>query len=402
MATSEVTVNFDNTTIGVASNSDGVFLFLAHAVEVVGSFELNKRYVLYQFSDLDALGITSSYDSTNGTTLYREIKDFYKEAGDGAILHLIGVDISPNSMSTYISSPEFKAIIEGLGKNISTSIKMMGVSFSPQLTPPVAPNLFYEDVIPTRDALMELYDSLKAQKVTFAAAIVDGNNMVNINDLPDQSNSASPQVGILITTKNQSSCASVGSLLGVYARRPVQYNIANGTLGVIKSDTMFFTNGLSVSSVSQTTFNALIGPKQYLFARTRTNSTGFFYNDDATCDLSTKSLANISNNRVRKKITDFLYEYLNSLIGTTPVQISGNIPKSTLAGYSASFIQSYIVQNNMLSVTDQIIGSEISGIDVVFSNQGKFSQTRTIVGTCNVLVSSGILNIVVDAKITNS
>jgi len=403
MATSTVTVNFNNTTIGVPSAADGVCMLVVHAVAVGSTFALETNYVLYKLSDLNTLGITDTYDSTYVTTLYRQVKEFYKEAGEGAVLNLIGIAIGANTMSDYIQSIQFQTIIEGLAYNNATGIRMLGVSFSPQASAPVSPDVFFGDVIPTQAAVMTLYNNLKLKKITFAAAIVDGNNMKAVNSLPDQSLSLSPQVAILITTLYQDSCASVGALLGVYARNPIQYNISNGTLGLIDSNTMFFTDGAIVKSLPQSTFDAVIAPKQYLFAKTIPGGTGYWYNDDATCDLSTKSLSNIANNRVRKKITDLLYQYLDTLRGTTPTQVSGNIPLGTLRSYSTTFLQSYIVQNNMLTVTNQTIGSEISGINTVFTNgTPNFAASRLLNGACNVQTSSGILNIVVNAQITTS
>lgn len=51
------------------------------AKEVTGDdkFKLGKAYTLRKLADLEALGVTSE----NNPNLYRNVKEFYAEAGDG-------------------------------------------------------------------------------------------------------------------------------------------------------------------------------------------------------------------------------------------------------------------------------------------------------------------------------
>ena len=58
------------------------------AKEVTGDdkFKLGKAYTLRKLADLEALGVTSE----NNPNLYRNVKEFYAEAGDGTELWLTG------------------------------------------------------------------------------------------------------------------------------------------------------------------------------------------------------------------------------------------------------------------------------------------------------------------------
>ena len=58
------------------------------AKEVTGGdkFKLGKAYTLRKLADLEALGVTSE----NNPNLYRNVKEFYAEAGDGTELWLTG------------------------------------------------------------------------------------------------------------------------------------------------------------------------------------------------------------------------------------------------------------------------------------------------------------------------
>ena len=49
-------------------------------------FKLGKAYTLRKLADLEALGVTSE----NNPNLYRNVKEFYAEAGDGTELWLTG------------------------------------------------------------------------------------------------------------------------------------------------------------------------------------------------------------------------------------------------------------------------------------------------------------------------
>ena len=85
-----VRINYANGTLGqVAAMADGCLGMMAlGAKEVTGDdkFKLGKAYTLRKLADLEALGVTSE----NNPNLYRNVKEFYAEAGDGTELWLTG------------------------------------------------------------------------------------------------------------------------------------------------------------------------------------------------------------------------------------------------------------------------------------------------------------------------
>ncbi|MDE6483487.1 MAG: DUF2586 family protein, partial [Rikenellaceae bacterium] len=85
-----VKINFANGALGqVEAMADGCLGFLAiGAKEIEGddNFKLGKAYTLKKLSALEELGVTEE----NNPNLYRNVKDFYAEAGDGAELWLMG------------------------------------------------------------------------------------------------------------------------------------------------------------------------------------------------------------------------------------------------------------------------------------------------------------------------
>ena len=85
-----VKIAFANGALGqVEAMADGCLGFLAlGASEVEGdnNFKLGKAYTVKKLAALEALGVTAD----NNPNLYRNVKDFYAEAGDGAELWIMG------------------------------------------------------------------------------------------------------------------------------------------------------------------------------------------------------------------------------------------------------------------------------------------------------------------------
>lgn len=85
-----VKISFANGALGqVEAMADGCLGFLAlGASEVEGdnNFKLGKAYTVKKLAALEALGVTAE----NNPNLYRNVKDFYVEAGDGAELWIMG------------------------------------------------------------------------------------------------------------------------------------------------------------------------------------------------------------------------------------------------------------------------------------------------------------------------
>ena len=87
MALANVNIKLENGALGrAAASADGVAgLILTGAAE--GSLLLNKVYQLASIRDLTNLGATEA----GNPLVYKDVAAFYKEAGDGAELHLIVV-----------------------------------------------------------------------------------------------------------------------------------------------------------------------------------------------------------------------------------------------------------------------------------------------------------------------
>ena len=88
-----VSIKFKNGQLGsVAPSADCVVGLVVTAVAVDSKMSLGKAYILYRTEGLEDLGITSAINDVNAH-LYKVVKDFYAQAGDGAELWIYPVAV---------------------------------------------------------------------------------------------------------------------------------------------------------------------------------------------------------------------------------------------------------------------------------------------------------------------
>lgn len=125
-----ISINFQNGQLGqVQDLPDGVFGLLASAVAVAGKFALNTPYQVKSMIDVAALGILPDVDNY---VLYKTLKEFYAEAGDGTELWLMGF-AKTDKVSDWFT-PDVgtgKTPAEGLLDAAGGKISMMLTAFSP-------------------------------------------------------------------------------------------------------------------------------------------------------------------------------------------------------------------------------------------------------------------------------
>ncbi|MDL2314769.1 DUF2586 family protein [Bacteroidales bacterium OttesenSCG-928-C19] len=99
------------------------FGLIGNAVAIADKFELNKAYELRRPADAVAIGIDADYDATHSVNFYRHITEFYRRAGEGKVLLIMGVaqTVMPKDM---VTQAKVLAAESGL-------ISDMGVVFNP-------------------------------------------------------------------------------------------------------------------------------------------------------------------------------------------------------------------------------------------------------------------------------
>ena len=75
-----VKIQFLNGQLGtVGESADGLLALICGAAAVAGTFVLNTAYSITSMDDLAELGVTA----TNNAALYKQVSEFYDEAGTG-------------------------------------------------------------------------------------------------------------------------------------------------------------------------------------------------------------------------------------------------------------------------------------------------------------------------------
>ena len=88
MALPNVNIKIGNGNLGrVSTSSDGVAGMVLTGVAVGDTLKLNTHYQLSSVRDLAALGVTEE----NNPLVYKDVKAFYTQAGEGAELHILVV-----------------------------------------------------------------------------------------------------------------------------------------------------------------------------------------------------------------------------------------------------------------------------------------------------------------------
>lgn len=396
-----VSITVINNAAGVAPQSDGVMGLFVKAVAVSTTFTLGTAYLLTQLSDLTDLGVNAAYDVTNGTAVYQQVSEFYAQAGDGALLWLVGV-AKATAFADYVATEPFKALVRGTATaDPANRVKMIGFAYDVPTTLQSATD-FPADVLAAITAIETVRLSLFQEGYQFSA-ILDGYNMsstVSPSALGSMATKSAPGVSLCITGSKGNGVSGVGLALGRFARITIGHgfgavedgpmNVTNtfltnsvllttsGTLIVGEVYTVFggvvtynaatyavgktftavtghtsFTsaaggyvvsNSTPISSLTPADINAL-GSKQYMFLRTWFSKSGYYWNDGATCELSTKPLSTQEYNRVANALSaDALVFFIDQMGKNLPLNAAtGAVDQGYLNAKQSEFFDTYIV-----------------------------------------------------------
>ncbi|GEP52377.1 hypothetical protein FNO01nite_30490 [Flavobacterium noncentrifugens] len=125
-----IDIEFENGNLAqVVDTPDGVGGLLASAVAVADKFALNTAYMVKSMVDVAALGILPD---VNNYRLYKTLKEFYAEAGEGTELWLMGFAKTQKVSDWFTSDPGTgKAPAEKLLDAANGKLNFIMTSFSP-------------------------------------------------------------------------------------------------------------------------------------------------------------------------------------------------------------------------------------------------------------------------------
>lgn len=409
MAKTGIYVSLTDSQIGNNQSDESIAMIFADAPAISGTFLQDKSYMITGLQDAVALGITQEWEeeqlAASGSRLYTHIADFYANAGAGTKLWICGTTFTYGT-SGSLSQAEFysgkvadavmqtvengyalrpRILILCKGEKAAANTKYTGDSLNCDYdsTDIAAFQTFLED--------MSNDNSIRMCGIYDGAFLNRGNTPMDVTKLADATGLAAPLVGYNITDIHGYGVSSTGHVGGVLSGRAIQTSIGNVSLGST-SQKAYFTNvqntagsitynsGTLVSQINNAK-NDIIGEKGYIFLRTRPMITGLFYNDGATCNLSTNALSKLEMVRVGNAVCDdaqqFLTLYLNVNI---PVESDGTILASYKSAMSSDFYSRYI--------QPRLNAGQASDIRVTFSEKdGNYVQSKAIQCTVEILPS---------------
>lgn len=383
-----INISVINTPVGIPVSSDGVMMIVVKAVAVANTFVLENAYLLSKLADAATLGITPAYDTTNSLAVYQQISEFYEQAGDGALLWVVGIATTTTFTNYVATGTTFDTLVRFTAqKDFTQRCKMIGFCYDVPTTTQTGAD-FPADVTAAILAIQV------AQKRLFNlgyqwSAIIDGYNMstaVTPSTLGTRAQDSCPSVSCCITGTRGNGVSAVGLALGRFARISIGHGFGEVADGPVDTSTAFLTNSIfktaggsalvvgttilvAGAATDTVTYNTVVytpgqqfvvvtghtvftatgtgygiqinqysqiqsedpndinvlGDKQYMFLRTWIEHNGFYWNDGATCDNPVDQLSSQEFNRVANALSADALAFFIGPMGS-------NLPLDTKTG----------------------------------------------------------------------
>lgn len=317
-----VKITYSNGALGqVAEMDDGCLGFIAiGAAEVAGeeNFKLGKAYSLKKLADLESLGVTSE----NNPNLYRNVKDFYAEGGDGLELWLMGF-AETAAFATVLDKDNAggaKSLLLSAKGNIRGLIAFKTPGESYELDDSEGMDSDVIAALPKAQALGEwATDDRYAPIFTLIEGYAYSGNDTGLPDLKTMNHD---RCGIVIgDTSQESPNAAMGIVAGRIAATDVQRKISRVKSGALTPVEMF-VGGKTVEEADVESIN----DKGYITFRTFVGKSGYFIADDPLATAATDDYNSLSNRRVIDKAYRIAYNTLvESLNDEVPIATDGTL-----------------------------------------------------------------------------
>jgi hypothetical protein len=366
-----VTINFNNGLLGGNTPmADGVCALVCNAAEVSTTFVLGSSYLLRSLDSLTVLGVTSA----NNAMLYKAVKEFYDEAGDGAELWVMGVSTA-TALTTIVDKDAGSAGAKTLIQQANGRIRSLAVLVSE------APDSESFTI-----ALQKAQQLAAWATTTLYAPIVillQNPEYTTETALPDLTTNSYNRVAVLIgDTASNSEVAALGLLLGRISKSPVQRHIGRVRDGAVQTTQIF----IGVAKPELTDLET-INNKGFITFRTFTGRAGYYFTEDCLATLPTDDYNSLARRRIIDKAYRIAYNtMLNNVNEEIPVTASGTIVPA-MAKSIETEIESAIIR--------QMAAEGNLGIDQTDDND---TGVKCIVDLEQNIISTGQINIDLKVK----
>lgn len=329
-----VKINFSNGALGSTNPSPDCVVGLVVTGAAVGdTFGLGKAYILYKMDDLSSLGVTEE----NNAFLYKHVKRFYDQAGDGAELWLMGVPETVKP-SEILNKDASVAYAKNLIQIANGRLRCIGVAFKPATGyKETIQDGLDSDVMPAALNGQNLAEWATNSMFAPLLVLIEGRGFSNdkVAELKDLTECNYNRVGIMIgDTESDSHGAAIGLLAGRIASIPVHRHIGRVKDGALKILTAYIAGkDPSVANVET------IHNKGFITLRTFTGKSGYFFTDDCLATAVTDDYRSIARRRSIDKAYRIVYlTTLDKVNDEIPVTDDGYLVPSMAKAWESDVI----------------------------------------------------------------
>ena len=378
MGLPKVSITVENGQLGLTPGSADQVAGIVMTGVATGSIALAESKQIFSTKDAEDLGLDAAYDTTNTTNVYKTIKDFYAQAGQGKELWIMIV-----AKTTLMAGmcDTANQILKKLLNDAQGRIRIVGVTRVPDgAYSPVYADQLDPDVIAAAAKAHELSNEFRALFKPFRT-VIDGRDFQGtLGSILDLRASAYNTVSVALGTDvSGSDNAAVGLVVGRLAAIPVQRNIGRVKDGDLGIQTAFLTGQTQdIKDIALASLDAL-HDKGYIFPRKFQGKNGYYFNDDPTASPATDEFSSFARGRVIDKALTLAYvTYVDEILDDLQVDtVTGRIAAGVIKDYQAKI-------KSVLDL-EMTANDEVSGVTVTIDPKQNVLSTNKVEVTVKIV-----------------
>ncbi len=351
MSLPNVNITLANGTLGqTLQTADGVCGMVLVGVSE-GTIVQGTPLTVISLSDAQSKGLTQ----TNNPIAYKEITEFFNEAGNGATLYLL---LTANTVTVDAMADQTNA--NGATKLLdfaAGAIRILGIMDDPGAYTPTITNGINSKVATAKTNMQTLATTYFNKQWPFRAIIAGENYSGTATALTDQTTASQNRVAILIgDTVASTNRAAIGLLLGRLSAIPVQRKVSRVKTGPLSTPAAYIV----ATDAAQYTTTSTIHDRGYISVRTFANKTGYYFTGDPTCTATTDDYCFVARGRVIDKAQIIAYAtYVEEIDNEVLVNADGTLD----AGYCKFMEQQIINQLSLIMKANNEISNVLCYVD---------------------------------------
>ena len=350
-----VNITLANGQLGsVIRSNDGITGMVLTGVSESGGYTLGTPVLITSLENMETQGVTQA----NNPFAWRQVKEYYDEAGSGALLYLM---LTPATM--IISAIADHHTADGAKKLLDFAngkIKVLGIMTDDAAiavssgSPVSAGHGINDDVYTAATVIAELENEFFTAQKPFRAILgrtsYDG-TAANLTDMT--AGTTNNRTAILIGDTQAGSGACLGLLLGRIASIPVMRKVSRVRTGAL-SNTAAFLGAATLESLSADV--PVIAGNGFITWITYPNVAGYFFSGDDTLSATTDDYHFLARGRVIDKAHILAYTtFVQEVDDEVPVNDDGTLD----AGFCKWLSQQIVNQiNNTMTANREISSVE--------------------------------------------